>query len=541
MLERLYVGSFMNRQILQPALWLGSLVLLTACGSSGGGGIEAQAQSQSAQSAQSVQSSSVSQVVLCEPTSPVTNIQNRAQVTFVEAEAFDRCGNSASPGAQANSQINVLMGVDASNGRYIGQSAQGEYVEYTLMVSEGGLYNLALTGKVSANASTAQLTLLVDDEAVGTVNVQGDAWGLAPLNTVYFGGGEHRLTIRFDDDGAELDGLTLTSTEDDTLTASDIVQRMGTGINLGNTLDQPKGANWGAQPEAQHFFDDFKAAGFGHVRIPITWGDWVSESTPYAIDPAFLSRVEQTVDWALASGLYVIINAHHEKWFKENYPTKNDKPTDDTPTPEQAAVIAENNARLEAIWRQVANHFKIKPKRLVFEILNEPFGMTTAQVDNLNPRLLAIMRETNPNRAVVFSGAGYTPHSDLIAAKVPAGTNLIANFHSYDPWAFGGQCTRRWGSDSDKEALRLIYQTVADWAEGYGIPATVNEFGVALYDFEHPENMCNEQDRKNYLHHHTQLQKEFGIPGTLWDDDGSFRMYDRKNRQWDEALEGLVF
>ena len=537
----------MNQRILQLALLLGSCALLSACGSSGGGGIEqGQLMQSSSSHSSSVNESSASEssageMVLCERTSSVTQIQNRAQVTFIEAEAFDVCGNSASPGAMANSQIDVLSDTDTSEGAYIGQSAQGEYVEYTLVVSEGGLYAVALTSKLSTGATATQLTLLVDDEAVGSVDIQNDAWGLAPQSHIYLGGGQHRLQIRFEGTGIEFDKFTLTSAEDDTLTAIDIVRRMGTGINLGNTLDQPKGANWGAQPEQQHFFDDFKATGFGHVRIPVSWGDWTSESAPYTIDPDFLNRVEKTIDWALASGLYVIINAHHEKWFKEEYPTKNNQPTDDTPTPEQAAIIAENNARLEAIWRQVASHFKIKPKRLIFEILNEPFGMTTAQVDDLNPRLLAIMRETNPNRAVVFSGAGYTPYSDLIAAKVPAGSNLIANYHNYDPWAFAGQCAQRWGSDNDKEALRLIYQTVADWAEGYSIPVTVNEFGVALYDFEHPENICNTEDRKNYLNYHIQLQKEFGIPGTLWDDDGSFRMYDRKNRQWDESIDALAF
>ena len=38
---------------------------------------------------------------------------------------------------------------------------------------------------------------------------------------------------------------------------------------------------------------------------------------PYKINKSRMDRVETLVDWALAEGLYVIINAHHETWLKK--------------------------------------------------------------------------------------------------------------------------------------------------------------------------------------------------------------------------------
>src|SRR5690606_17535685 len=222
----------------------------------------------------------------------------------------------------------------------------------------------------------------------------------------------------------------------------------------------------------RRFFEDFAEAGFGHVRIPVTWGDHVSASAPYTIDPLFLERVEQVVDWGLAQGLYVILNAHHETWLKEHY---ND---------------ADKRVRFAAIWRQAATHMQQKPARLIFEILNEPVGMTTTEVDQLNSAILAILRESNPNRLVVFSGNGFTPIDSLLAAAVPKDAHLIGNFHSFDPWLFAGQCTRSWGSAGDHEQLAALYNKAADWSNKTGIPVMVNSFGAARHDYLLPQNIC---------------------------------------------------
>src|SRR5271165_3662198 len=71
-------------------------------------------------------------------------------------------------------------------------------------------------------------------------------------------------------------------------TAWELVSLMGTGMNLGNTFDAPDGeGTWCPQPARPEYFDDFKAAGFRHVRLPVTWGKHLQASEPYAVDPAF--------------------------------------------------------------------------------------------------------------------------------------------------------------------------------------------------------------------------------------------------------------
>jgi endoglucanase len=90
-----------------------------------------------------------------------------------------------------------------------------------------------------------------------------------------------------------------------------MIQRMGMGINLGNTLEAPTEGAWA--PKAQEsFFDEFKARGFTNVRIPVQWNHHTGTSPPYKVDDAFMDRVEEVVGWSTARGMITVLNTHHE-------------------------------------------------------------------------------------------------------------------------------------------------------------------------------------------------------------------------------------
>lgn len=309
----------------------------------------------------------------------------------------------------------------------------------------------------------------------------------------------------------------------DEISPQQAVAGMKIGINLGNTFDAPNEGDW-ALPAEQSFIQAFKTAGFKHIRIPVTWHEHTEQTSPYQINSEFLSRVEQVVDWALAEDLYVILNAHHEAWLKEDFQSQ------------------KNQNRFDSIWIQIAEHFKEKPAKLMFEILNEPNGMTVANVNQINQDVLTIIRNQNPNRLVVFSGHGFTPISALLTIDIPDVQDefLIGNFHSYDPWQFAGQCQKNWGTNQDKLQLREIYQQASDWSIINQIPVMVNEFGAAKYDFTQPENICDLSERLAYLAHHVSLASEYGIAGTFWDDGGSFSTFNRNTLTWGNEKDILV-
>lgn len=156
--------------------------------------------------------------------------------------------------------------------------------------------------------------------------------------------------------GSSMGGTPITSPE----TATEVVNNIKIGWNLGNTLDcsydpvrlrddsgtavlgtEYEGIGyeigWGDAPATtQAMFEALVNAGFNAIRIPITWNhhlrdaalpdNWgqdktyTSEIDEYPnlsgniiISPYFLNRVKTVVNYALNAGFrYVIINSHHD-------------------------------------------------------------------------------------------------------------------------------------------------------------------------------------------------------------------------------------
>ena len=102
--------------------------------------------------------------------------------------------------------------------------------------------------------------------------------------------------------------------------ATDAVGRFGVGWNLGNTLDSNNGnacpdivqseTMWGQPVTQPELFHMLHAAGFGAVRVPVTWYPHMDGSGK--VDAAWMQRVHEVVDYVLASGMYCILNVHHD-------------------------------------------------------------------------------------------------------------------------------------------------------------------------------------------------------------------------------------
>ncbi len=295
----------------------------------------------------------------------------------------------------------------------------------------------------------------------------------------------------------------------------DAVDAMGRGINMGNTLDPPGGEDtWNNPPAQEYYFDDYKDANFTCVRLPITWNEHTDTVLPYTIDSTWLNRIEQIVDWGLSRGLLIIINAHHDSWIKEDY-------------------TAVNIARFDSIWSQIAARFQGKSDSLIFEIINEPNPMTLANVNELNERVLGIIRRTNPTRNVCFSGHMWSNSQELLQADIPLDDYLIGYYHSYDPYPFGLKGPGTYGSDADIAATAAKFQSVANWAAENNVPVVLGEFGYI--------NKCEYNSRMCAYATVTEKARTFNVAFQAWDDGGDFRIYNRGARTWNEIKDILIY
>jgi len=516
---------------INKTFFLGSLLILSACGGS------------SSTEPEVTDTNKTPDIIT--PELPV------ATALLIEAEDYVRFldtteGNEGN--AFRNDNVDIEEMINGS-GFIISYTEVGEWLEYDITLTSG---DYILTTTVASELGGGNYSIFIDDKLIATDSVdETGGWqvfenhDIALFNATE---GAHTLrlainsgpfnvdTINFKvDDGSFIPPVVIP--EEEPLKLPDVevvidakpispevaVSDMGIGINLGNTLDAPSEDSWAPAAE-EKFIIDFKEAGFKHVRIPVTWHGRTASSAPYEIDSAEMDRVETIVDWALNQDLYVILNLHHESWLKDNYTSQ------------------KNRNRLDAMWLQIVERFKHKPAKLLFEILNEPTGLTIDNVDEINVRVLDVIRRTNPTRLVVFSGNGFTPIDSLLATAIPDTDDdyLIGNFHAYDPWPFAGQCLRNWGTATDIAELGDIYQKAHNWSVEHDIPVTVNEFGVAHFDFTAPENVCDEADRLKYIEAHVNFATEHGIAATFWDDAGSFSTYDRTNHSWGPEKDVLV-
>ena len=85
--------------------------------------------------------------------------------------------------------------------------------------------------------------------------------------------------------------------------AVEFAMSLGVGWNLGNSfdahIDGMSGETlWGNPVVTRELFKALKAAGFGSVRIPVTWMGHIGKAPEYRIEKAWLDRVAEVAGYA---------------------------------------------------------------------------------------------------------------------------------------------------------------------------------------------------------------------------------------------------
>ena len=303
--------------------------------------------------------------------------------------------------------------------------------------------------------------------------------------------------------------------------AAACVRSMGVGWNLGNTLDSNSGdvdnmwieafskrttadyeTAWG-QPEAtRSLIHMFKEAGFGAIRVPVTWyphigtvtvtvsdnkGHWdMSTWTGYDVDPAWMARVKEVVDYVIDEGLYCILNVHHDTGSATTAWLRADR-----------KVYNAVRERYCSLWTQIATEFQSYGQSLVFESFNEMLdaggtwnssSKDAQEVINLyNADFVATVRATggnNAHRNLILNtyAASSTPEA-LTTFRLPedsAEDHLMAEVHSYAPYRFAFDTDNPqtvFDAACEKEVKGII-ETLNTYLVGRGIPCVLGEYGA---------------------------------------------------------------
>ncbi|HEV6964496.1 glycoside hydrolase family 5 protein [Roseateles sp.] len=323
------------------------------------------------------------------------------------------------------------------------------------------------------------------------------------------------------------------------ITSLQMSKEMSPGWNLGNSLDAPTETGWGNPAINQGLLNAVRAAGFKSVRIPVTWTTHVDANDN--IDPAYMARVTEVVKYVRNTGMYAIINLHHEGSWLDNVFYAN-----------QAA----NNARLAKLWTQIANNFKNHDDYLLFAGMNEvgkenaPWGVPPQQewVDVQNGYhqvFVNAVRATGGNNArrhLVIQGyfTGIDPINQTVLPTDTIANRLFFEFHFYDPYTMalaGESPIYQWGalttdqSKADNWANEAYvdaqFQKVKSRFVDAGVPAIMGEYGVILKSEYDPAGFY----RTEWAKYVTHSAVSHGIVPMWWDngyqDNHQFGLFNR--------------
>lgn len=356
---------------------------------------------------------------------------------------------------------------------------------------------------------------------------------------------------------------TAVPASDGTITATKMAEEMGIGLNLGNTMEAYNsggcetieydwipvcGSNtpfdyekqWGASITTQETIDGIKEAGFDTVRIPVFWGNMMENDGKYTINPEYMARVREIVDYAQNAGLYTVINIHH---FDEFIIRRNSL--------EDCKKIFTN------LWTQIAEEFRDYPYSLVFEGYNEYLGgsqfdesgklVDTERADGfnmantLNQTFVDAVRATGGNNAErVLIVSGYWTNIDLTTSAefiVPTDTvsdRIMVSVHYVDNaiyWSnkVGGQ---EWLDYIDNQC-ELLKKAFTD----KGIPVFLGET-TSIYPDSNFAPDAVHINSTECLEIVLDKLNEYGFVPVLWDTTNNFysRMICEVKRESDKEL-----
>jgi hypothetical protein len=193
------------------------------------------------------------------------------------------------------------------------------------------------------------------------------------------------------------------------------------GFNLGNSLE----AIWGYSYPSQAVFTSAANAGFNAVRIPCAWASNADASG--TIDPTYMAKVKQTVDYAIGAGMYAVVNVHWDGgWFDSNIGTSLDPTLD---------------AKYRKIWSQIATAFAGYDNHLLFAAANEPSIDSPTKMNTLMSYYKSFVDTVraaggnNTNRWLMLPIQGDASWISALPTD-PTPGRLGVEFHNYTPSLF---------------------------------------------------------------------------------------------------------
>lgn len=329
-------------------------------------------------------------------------------------------------------------------------------------------------------------------------------------------------------------------------TSMSFVKNFSVGVSIGDTLDSFKDSFsydtdpvvtetcWGNPIITEDLIKAYLSEGFQIIRIPVTWRRNIGPAPEYTIQPAWLRRVKEVVDYAYNNGAYVILNTHHEDW---NYPYFDNQ-----------ALACD---KMKKIWSQLADTFRDYDEHLIFEGQNEPRKIgTPVEWNGGDEEGWKVVNETN--RAFVSavrSAGGHNKTRYLMLPcyaanctvgirhmQLPDDERLIVSVHAYEPYEFALEIPGRSKWNNDTQKIDSLMEDLRSLFLDKNIPVILGEFGAM-------NKNDNQRERADWAEYYVRKATQIGVPCIWWDNgrfEGNGELFGLLNRYSYESTFPMV-
>ena len=318
------------------------------------------------------------------------------------------------------------------------------------------------------------------------------------------------------------------------------------GVNISHWLSQNGKRETGPERYAHISEKDFEtiaAAGFDHVRLPIDEKElWTEDGQMISYTFGLL---HQAIGWCKQYNLRVLIDLHIIRSHHFNSESENTLFTEES-----------SQQILLKLWRDLSGELKQYPNHfMAYELMNEPVASEHEQWNQLVARMVAQVREQEPERKLFVGSNRWQGLNFLQYLKLPANdSNIVISFHFYEPFLVT-HYKASWMPDmqipyeinypgsilkqTDLEQLSAEQKEKLAWTLGdfdinfmdrrisiavqrakeLGLPVYCGEFGCIYQNV--PVTV-----RENWFRDIVSVFEKYDIPYTVWDYKGGFKVFD---------------
>lgn len=247
------------------------------------------------------------------------------------------------------------------------------------------------------------------------------------------------------------------------------------GVNLGGWLSQ---CDYSAERLdtfiTERDFSQIAAWGFDHVRLPVDYN--VIQRPDGTMIEDGLRRIDRAVSWAETHGLRVVLDLHKTQGFSFD-------------AGENEAGFFESEVYQSifyAVWDCLAARYGSKPKRVMFDLLNEVTEERYLPAwKRISRECVRRIRRSAPDTLILLGSFQWNSARTLPALDEPYDERVIYNFHFYEPHIFTHQGAY-WEAPYRDVSARYTYAESGasqDYFEDFLAPAIekARQEGAELY------------------------------------------------------------